>query len=473
MNNDFKNINFGMAAAETEMATQPKLLEEGFFDAYGFIDKIVNKQFFLVYGQKGSGKSAIASKLDLNPPDGTEVILCTLSQLNLNEFEGILSKNKAPTIKDIETWDFLIAIQLINALSKNMNCWRSKSGKVIPKNIISGLESVGLLPSKDLSHVVNIISKKEIHVNFGMIKGRSSRESITGPDIMKLRSNLLNAVYDADVSKKYLLIIDGVDDVLTKREKHMRILSSLLYTCKMMNEKFAKENSKMKIVILYRTDILDRLENPNKTKIINDYGMILDWYKDVRDIKETNLYRLINLRAKISLNRDVDVFTEFFPEEINGKNTANYVLDNTRHTPRDIIMLMNKIQDASKRTISKNSITNGIRDYSNDYFLGEIKDSLAELVNKNDVENVFKSIMIVGKLKTTIKELKETSTAANFDANFDVVLPMLFEVGAIGNIRHINGEELYTFKYRNRHLSFNPLEDIAIHLGLRNALSIG
>jgi len=61
----FKKIEFGMAAAEKEKSNSSHLLIEGFLDAYGYIDEIIEGNKFLILGPKGSGKSAIGSKLEL------------------------------------------------------------------------------------------------------------------------------------------------------------------------------------------------------------------------------------------------------------------------------------------------------------------------------------------------------------------------------------------------------------------------
>ena len=61
----FKDIEFGMAAAENEKSFKPHLLLEGFLDTYGYINEIRDGHKFLVLGPKGSGKSAIGSKLEL------------------------------------------------------------------------------------------------------------------------------------------------------------------------------------------------------------------------------------------------------------------------------------------------------------------------------------------------------------------------------------------------------------------------
>jgi len=39
----FKEIEFGMAAAENERSSKPHLLTEGFLDAYGYVNAVLNE----------------------------------------------------------------------------------------------------------------------------------------------------------------------------------------------------------------------------------------------------------------------------------------------------------------------------------------------------------------------------------------------------------------------------------------------
>ena len=89
---------------------------------------------------------------------------------------------------------------------------------------------------------------------------------------------------------------------------------------------------------------------------------------------------LINLRAKLSLGNVVDVFIDFFPEYLPPKKrrkTINFLFDHTRHTPRDIIQLLNDIQlHCTEKIVTKDAIFEGIKSYSQDYFVPEVRNQL-------------------------------------------------------------------------------------------------
>ena len=135
-----------------------------------------------------------------------------------------------------------------------------------------------------------------------------------------------------------------------------------------MNRKFDEKGIRTRVVILCRKDVLDKLNDPNRSKYIQDSGIELDWYQSVEDMTKSSLYKLIDLRARISLGREVDLFSEFFPPTINGKDAFKYLLDHTRYTPRDLIQLMNRIQAASySNYLTEQTVREGVNSYSENY----------------------------------------------------------------------------------------------------------
>jgi hypothetical protein len=228
---------------------------------------------------------------------------------------------------------------------------------------------------------------------------------------------------------------------------------------------------KAKIIILCRADLFDRLPGPNKNKIKRDSGIILDWHQDVKDLKSTNLVKLINLRAKIALNREVDVFGEFFPPEVAYGNTVKVLLDNTRHTPRDIIQLLNEIQKHTKKdNPSVDNISNGIRTYSIDYFVGEIIDELNGFLTPDEVEDTIQILGTNGKSHFKLADLEVMKKNNENYKSLDLpkILTVLFNCSAIGN----SNDQFITFKYRNRHASINCTDEFIVHNGLRKGLNL-
>ena len=152
--------------------------------------------------------------------------------------------------------------------------------------------------------------------------------------------------------------------------------------------------------------------------------------------------------------------------------TGKALLDHTRHTPRDIIQLLNKIQKHTKSiNPTQNEVRNGIRTYSFDYLVPEIQDELAGYLEPDEIEQV---IQFLGNMKKSEFDLDELQHMIKNNERFNSlnsmkILNALFDCNAIGNV--IKGK-YHSWKYRNRYASFDPNERIIIHRGLRKGLNL-
>lgn len=415
----FKDIEFGMDAAENEKSFKPYLLLEGFLDTYGYINEIKDGHKFLILGPKGSGKSAIGSKLYLmsKQDNNLNVTLYFLEDFPYNSFSGIFPGGEAPEIKYPNNWEFLILTALINsvALKGKYKC----NGPDDVDNLIKMLKTLGLIPNENLSMIVKKATKKEFRVGISNSWIGYSSESEKGtPNITNLLNYLRSVCYSLETNVKHLIIIDGLDDVLTKRDKQYQTLSTLILAVNRINNKFRENNVNAKIIVLCRTDLFGRLSGPNKNKIRQDFSIMLDWYQDVKDVGETNLVKLINLRAKNSLGKDVDISKDLLPTSIRKRDpTIKTLLENTRNTPRDIIQLLNKIQQfARSERATKNEVDNGLRVYSLEYLIPEIKDELDGFLPTEEINLTIELLTYMKKRRFTYEELQQKR---NSDARFE------------------------------------------------------
>ncbi len=113
----FKDIEFGMAAAEKEKSNSPHLLIEGFLDAYGYIDELLNGNKFLILGQKGSGKSAIGSKLELLSKEKKYYTKqYYLGSFPYKPFSEIIPGTEPPETRYPNHWELILLIASLNSL---------------------------------------------------------------------------------------------------------------------------------------------------------------------------------------------------------------------------------------------------------------------------------------------------------------------------------------------------------------------
>ena len=474
----FRDIRFGYASAEMESQNAPDLLLDGFWDLDGIIEEVVHGPRFLYLGYKGSGKSAIGEHLRLAAESNSTLFVTTtfLSDFPYTDFKKIVSGDAEPESKYPTAWSWLLLLAMVNSLAEDHGSLATDTDFGLA---VRSLKNMGLIPSKDLREIVLLSSKKSFKAKIPTILEGQVEFSYGERDLelFKLVQFLKKVVTSFRSESRHLLIIDGLDDILTAREVQYQSLAALILEASRLNADFARAGSKVKVVILCRTDLFERLPGPNKNKIRQDSAMQLDWYDNPRKPEESKLIELMNLRAHLVDSAMPDVIDKFFPSHIDGgSSTLTTLLELTRHTPRDFLQLMVHIQKyAGQQSVSREQAMSGIRDYSINYFLPELKDELVGYMSAETVEAIFSLIGSLRKRDFSYKELiqknKEFSTVKESDIRSGIAT--LFECSAIGNVQHRpTGTTHYTFKYRNRHSTLNHDDRLLLHKGVWKAMNL-
>lgn len=476
----FKTISFGRISAEDELTYSPGLLINGFFDDYGYIDSIRNSEKFLMIGPKGSGKSAIGSKLEVDAlSDPTSFVKSyLLENFPYESFGDILPKREGPEITYPDSWEFILMVACLNSFVKDDSNFDYPHKY---KAVFQMLIKMGLLLKDNekltLEKIVKTTTSKQIK---GVLKlgfeFSSSQEKVT--DTKKLYAHLKECFGLVKVKNNHYIIIDGLDSVLSTEKNQLSSIAALIVTADRMNKNFYRNGMKVKIIVMCRTDMFYKLSKPDLNKVKQNGGIVLDWFQNTSELSSTNLAKLINLRAKVSLGKEVNVFETFLPQYMtsgkNNKKTIQVLFDHTRHLPRDMIMLFNNIQEHTKDSncVSVNDIQTALGAYSKNYFIGEIKDQLYGFLDNNDIEKTFQLLAKTGWYRFNISNLEAAIQDDNgfSSMNLNSILNALFNCNAIGNIdRNTNH---VTYKFRNQYAEFNPNQSIVVHYGLQKGLNL-
>lgn len=464
----FKQINFGAIAAETEKEYYPELLLNGYIDNQGYINKLMKGPHFLVYGQKGSGKSAIGARLLLKSKEmGYSSKLYTLERLNYNSFGKISTSKEAPEVSNTRNWEIVLHIAILNFVSSEENFLKSNP-KI--KELIDGLIQIEAIPSKDIFEIVNKVEKKQRGASIKVANGETSTETTLQYSYENMYNNLRDAVNSLTLPNDHFIIIDGLDSIITHRDNQRKVLSGLLHAANLINDELHSYEIPLKIIVLCRTDVLDKLNDPNKQKIVSDRGIELNWYQHGIPLPENDLIQMINLRAKIDLQQEIDVFKEFFPAKIENKDIRKFLLEYTRHLPRDMIDLMTKIKECCTGPINKNTIIAGVNRYSADYFYGEIRDELVGILDDKVVDDLFAVLQSMKTYRFTYKDIETTMKDMGIKMDLEQALSQLYDIGGIGTVTKKESKDDYSFKFRDRYSRFCSSDEIIIHLALQNAL---
>lgn len=477
---DFRKIAFGFASAETERSHDPGLLLDGYIDFKGAAEEARVGHKYLFLGYKGTGKSAIGQRIQLSAADRYSefVKLVPLQDFPFTPFSKIIRGDAEPETKFPTAWSWILLTYLLDSFSRDNGLQHSDMTAF--QDAVSAFRKMGLTPTDSPADIVRKSAKNAFKLS---LPGKLAEYSWSGSDI-KPASEIPNFVesikqliYGIRSQNRHLLIIDGLDDIFTSRDIQYKSLSALIFEVARLNESLQRNQVSAKIVLLCRTDIFERIPGPNKNKVRQDYALELDWYNDPRDPEQSLLVQVARLRTNRSLGNDINLFKRFFPNHIDGTEVPRLLLDMTRHTPRDFLRLLHHIQEFSgPGLVNSNMVKSGMREYSIKYFLPEIHDELSGYAQPEEIGRLFSIFGRLRKRQFKWSELEEASGLTNKTFSRDrlhELVELLFECSALGNIQNRSGGNTYfTFKYRNRHSTYNEGEQIILHRGLWKALNL-
>lgn len=376
--NDFASIEFGRASAEMESVDTPDLLLRGYLDHEGLTNEAIKGSRFLFLGYKGSGKTALGEHLRLlsNQRHNLFVRPVFLSDFPYKSFRKIVSGESEPESRYPSAWSWLLLVFLLDSFSKDQGAKSAATYDFL--RAVESLRKIGILPATTIQEIVLASSKKSFKLRLPAEFGAEVQNTPEPTDDLRLiyvTDHLRQLALSFETRNHHILVIDGLDDILTGRELQFQSLSALITESQRLNIALKQSGVRAKIIVLCRTDVYEKLPGPNKNKIRQDGGVDFDWYHDPRRPRDSKLVTLANLRARLTITGLGDIFETFFPTHIDKIGILYYLLTNTRHTPRDFLQLLVHLQKFWRRgQLTRDQILSGIRDYSIYYFMPEIKD---------------------------------------------------------------------------------------------------
>ena len=292
----------------------------------------------------------------------------------------------------------------------------------------------------------------------------------------------MELVLDVYPRRKYIVCVDGLDDIVFRTDNRLRVLGALIEAASDLNSEFEECNKAYKFVVACRSDVLTSIPSANMNKIAQDRAVRLDWYQDIQRPERSTLFALVNRKARVSIPEVIDVFSELLPRRVELRNNGvsrharvpAYLLSYTRHTPRDLLRLLAAIQGVvSHDSVSEASILAGIKNYAHNYFLGEVMDGTNQ-ESIQDTRIVLDLIRQHGKHLFRYKDLADIAREerAIQPGRLKEVLRDLYECGGIGNIHLHRNSPYYTFQYRNEGSSLLLGTPMILHNALSRALNV-
>lgn len=483
----FAELYFGLADGNDEANQNEESFLASFVDHQGVVPAIRQRKKFLLLGPKGSGKTTFARYLQETALGEREILgLRDISELPLSEVEKIKTGESAGPGRTMTAWRLLILCGLLDLMLKDQASSLQHDPQAI--RVTNELRKLGFMDPTPKNAVI-AASKSTFKLNFATF-GEYSREqeSSSSINLYNLVPHLERWVVENESPNSYLLMLDGLDSIYLNDERYSIVIASLLQAAYSVHQKLRMNSSLAHIVLLVRNDLFSRISLADAGKMRRDHGIELDWRILSGNPQEAPLFKVANKKAGSILGEQIDVVRDYFPEDIQlgGKSgaprwapTYQYLLDLTRHTPRDLLQLFeacrsyaasvgSSMQDGHLRP---GVIREGVLQYATKYFVDAIKNELVG-VNGPDptlARRAMDTLRQLGKQRFTRDEFANECFGAptNEDRRLaDDFLRWLFYAGAIGNLRQANYGMYLQFYHRREDSEIYLKGPLVLHSAL-------
>lgn len=484
-----KDFNFGFADAAREFKLYREIFNLGFHDPSNILDSILIHHKFLVVGRKGVGKTAILSKIEYESIKEEQSYSIPIS-FDTNLFNEIKKTNVNKDISGVQkyksTWDFLILLIIVKHLYNN--CEVQDENFI---NCVSFLEKSGIdIYKSNLNKDSNFLSKLKLS---GGVPGfsaafetefseKNSNYTNTIYTITEFIRNSLNNVYLPEM--KVRILLDGLDDILRyNNSERGEITKSLIRSVNDLNMELVDLSFETKIVLSIREDILANLNDPDMNKIRRDGAINVDWRSKPEELK--NIVRKRLVFSGMEEDNSFEYINKIFPGMVRKKTAWEYILDRTLYKPRDILQFFITCKELypDNDFLTVGQIKHCLKAYSEDYFMGEMKDELTGFIKDDYIlvlPTVFKIIggdnFNIERFRKLIDEYSRTSNIS--DDDLKLLANLLYDSGYLGqvienyNTRYHHKRQSINFKYRNPTSQLDTKNSLLIHLGIQAGLGV-
>lgn len=478
-------VEFGTSDAETELIRSPQIFDKAFFDPHGYVNQLIDGYKFIVAGRKGDGKSAYCAKLKRCAEENSslETIAISLERLNSKFFEKFTDQDLIGGKRYVPMWKCLIMLELVKYIEK-------RGFQIQRENytsLVSALSKMGLLQGTSVEETITKLDATDISINVRdwVTYGRHMEKEVVirgANQIYSVLSEELKTVYIGQ--QKFRMIFDGLDDILRNKEFSIEIITGLLRAANEINNQFSEKTNAInfKVIVLIRSDILDKCRDPDISKIKLASKVNLSW-KPNSSIYESDLAKMIEARFHMSGNDKRSfrsLWCDYFPSQIDEKDSLAYMLENTLYKPRDILMFFQYAKEMigeCDRKLSEYEFKQVLYRYSEEYFVSHMQDELTGFLPDEAINELQSVISRIGNRRFSYKAFADEVALHNeFDGiPAEVVLKLLFERGYIGQYqkRPDHPKEEFIFQaHINPGIRYEKDADCLLHRGLIRAFGM-
>lgn len=442
------------------------------------IDEFLNGRLFFVTGLKGTGKTALLRYLSIRAGDSGVSNKFVLFKSDIKEKDRKKLKDHSNTIiveeggskkylNDFENvWMLFLHKIIVNHIkSECLDVFKEDQNWIKYKYAVSGADygnrALGVLQYFPIikNGLIELIVPDDYKQHFKGDIQSADGEKVNFSDLVSYINDIFSKLVPNE--KRIFIFIDEVELSLGSPEQYKRdinLIRDLIVSVESLNRIMASKNFPIKICCAVRKEVITAVESVGKeiAKPTEDFGVEIIWNSRIGNINESFDHPLIKLVAKKiyisekfkNINREKfdvkEIFSDYFPEQINGIAITEYLLNNSWFRPRDFSRMLRPITkqfgenlygfqqsffEHTKKNYSTSSWTEIAEELSAKYDKGTIK----------AIENLFSNIdshFNFDKLEKQInKKKKYIQSLCPYEnpQKLTDLLNDLFSVGFLGN----------------------------------------
>lgn len=475
---------------------------------------------YYLIGEKGTGKTAYAVYLEINDVEGARCKLTTMTETQYKRFIGLKSDGKLNYSDYANIWrSMLLLITSQMVVEKSKSFFHSFTGKfsrvedaikkwnknALNPEVESAFEALASDTFTTKAKAKDILEAGSEHKN-----QHSEKVPVIRHHLLETESTLKEAIADLKLKHNHVLFVDGIDfrPEGVKYPDYIECIKGLSEAAWQLNTEFfnsIKDSpGRVKIVLLVRPDVFQKLNLYNSNSRLQDNSVLLDWSTTEAEYVKSHLFEVSGkyfaTQQDFKTNA-IDAWSQYFGGKRHANQTFRRLLRTSFQKPRDFLTFIKYARrhqikgrrgyeiEFDEDILNRASFT---KEYA-DYLLGEVKNYAAFYMSQLDFAVYVKFFQYLdGRRKfsfsdfnSAFNEFKRWASGEelknkDFLRDADSLLQFFYEVGIVGYHETVGSErdDFYHWAYRER--SINNMSpkvktsgDLILNSGIAKALDIG
>ena len=498
---------------------QKEFFSKIFLRTEDLLDCLKPSIYYLI-GEKGSGKTAYAAYLENNDVEDTRCRLSTMTETQYKRFIALKRKGQLDYSDYANIWRPLLLNMVAQTLvQKSKGFLASVTGKFDAVEAeVEKFNKDSLNPEVEAAFEMINESSDSIALGsekYAQVAAKDSSKSTEKIEeikhhLLEKETRLKQAIGDLRLSKDHVLFLDGIDyrPENVPYADYLACVKGLGEAVWQLDNDFfgniRDSKGRIKVVLLVRPDVFNRLNLYNSNSRLRDNSVLLDWSTTEKSLRTSRLYEATG-KFFSSQQPFANTSTDAANHYLNADD-SDYIfrrlLRSTFQKPRDLLTFIRIARAVCVKRLGRGADTkfeseivrhaDYTKDYS-DYLLGEVRDYSDFYMAQEDFFLYIKFFQYLdGKGEFTFQDFTssyerfknwaagEKVQATEYLRDPEALLQFFFDVNVIG-WRETMGEEhekFTHFSFRERTLTniapkVKTTALLVVNPGVSKALDIG